>query len=222
MTRPVDFYNEHGFYIIEGLLDGDECDRIHETGMKLIAGGDTPNRIMDPHHESDLFMNMLRDGRLVEWIEKFCGEQALGTQTMFYIKPPGSTGHGWHQDNYYITGAPKPVLAAWCALDRITGENGGLTVFPGSHRAGLLPMKPHNEAHFGNHETIVHPPAEYEPRLVEMNKGDVLFFDGLVIHGSYPNNSAADDRPAFIAHYLPSHSALKDSNGDRVPLHAAT
>ena len=35
-----------------------------------------------------------------------------------------------------------------------------------------------------------------------MKAGDVLFFNGQVIHGSYPNNSGTGFRRALIAHYV--------------------
>ncbi|HEX5415735.1 MAG TPA: phytanoyl-CoA dioxygenase family protein, partial [Chloroflexota bacterium] len=35
-----------------------------------------------------------------------------------------------------------------------------------------------------------------------MKAGDVLFFGGNLIHGSYPNQSATRFRRAFISHYV--------------------
>ena len=45
-----------------------------------------------------------------------------------------------------------------------------------------------------------------EPVPVNLAPGDVLFFGGSVIHGSYPNKSD-DFRRAFICHYIPGSSA---------------
>jgi len=36
---------------------------------------------------------------------------------------------------------------------------------------------------------------------------DVLFFNGSVIHGSYPNTSTTRFRRAFICHYVPEKTA---------------
>ena len=36
-----------------------------------------------------------------------------------------------------------------------------------------------------------------------MKAGDVLFFNGSIIHGSYPNTSKDRFRRSFICHYVP-------------------
>jgi hypothetical protein len=41
---------------------------------------------------------------------------------------------------------------------------------------------------------------------VHLKAGDVLFFNGNLIHGSYPNTSGERFRRSFICHYLPSSS----------------
>ena len=49
--------------------------------------------------------------------------------------------------------------------------------------------------------TVPLPPG-VEPMPVIMEPGDVLFFNGSVIHGSYPNTSKDRFRRALIGHYI--------------------
>ena len=49
--------------------------------------------------------------------------------------------------------------------------------------------------------TVPIPPGS-QPLPVIMKAGDVLFFNGQVIHGSYPNTSETRFRRALIAHYV--------------------
>ena len=49
--------------------------------------------------------------------------------------------------------------------------------------------------------------APHELRVVNMKAGDVMFFNGSVIHGSYPNTSRDRFRRAFICHYVPRSTA---------------
>ena len=49
--------------------------------------------------------------------------------------------------------------------------------------------------------TVPIPPGS-EAAPVIMQAGDVVFFNGQVIHGSYPNTSATRFRRALIAHYI--------------------
>ena len=60
---------------------------------------------------------------------------------------------------------------------------------------------------FANHSKTIEPDSRYSPRFVCMEPGDVLFFDGLLIHGSYPNYSETRLRRVFISHYLARGSA---------------
>ena len=212
-------YKNAGYYMAEGLLSSDECSQILTRGMQLIEpGSEAPNRVFMPHREDPCFMGCFKDPRIVETAEELAGGTLLGAQTMFYIKPAGSTGHGWHQDNLYLCSKPDPCIAAWCALEEITEENGALRVFRGSHQLGLLDMVPHNDSRFGNHEQTVQPPEGCEDTLVLMQPGDVLFFDGMLIHGSYPNTSSDSKRPAYIAHYVPESSTSNDENYERSQL----
>ena len=52
---------------------------------------------------------------------------------------------------------------------------------------------------------------------VDLEAGDVLFFEGTLIHGSYPNGTKDRFRRAFICHYVPQ-STLEMSSG-YYPLH---
>jgi len=65
--------------------------------------------------------------------------------------------------------------------------------------ATACPEQADMEESFGIH--YVAPPEGLEPQLVEMDPGDVLFFNGSVIHGSLPNRSDRFRR-AFISHYI--------------------
>ena len=83
----------------------------------------------------------------------------------------------------------------------------------------MLEMKDHSYPYFGNHAKSIIPDGEMTESSVTMEKGDVLFFDGYLVHGSYENKSASDNRPAYIAHYVPKGSLQDSTKGDRVSLH---
>ncbi len=56
-------------------------------------------------------------------------------------------------------------------------------------------------AHFFTTEHV-EPPAGCTPVPVNLKAGDVLFFNGSVIHGSYPNTSKTRFRRSLIFHYV--------------------
>jgi ectoine hydroxylase-related dioxygenase (phytanoyl-CoA dioxygenase family) len=92
-------------------------------------------------------------------------------------------------------------MAAWMALDACDEENGCLQVVPGSHDLPVLcTEKADTSVSFTD---ITVPIPEGTPVTpVRMEAGDVFFFNGSVIHGSYPNTSRDRFRRALIGHYI--------------------
>ena len=124
---------------------------------------------------------------------------------MFYFKPPGARGQELHQDNFYLRVAPGTCMAAWVAVDDVDAENGGMKVVPGSHREEIAcPQKADPTISFTSDYVPV--PDGMQAVHCDMKAGDVLFFNGSLIHGSTPNTSQDRFRRAFICHYVPASS----------------
>ncbi len=141
------------------------------------------------------------DARIGEWLARLMGAEPLAVQTMLYFKPPGSRGQALHQDQYYLKAKPGTCVAAWMALDVCDVESGCLQIVPGS---GDLPVLCTEDADFSESFTdvTVALPDSKRPEPVVMASGDVLFFNGSVIHGSFPNTSSDRFRRALIGHYV--------------------
>ena len=54
---------------------------------------------------------------------------------------------------------------------------------------------------------FVPPPPGLSAVPVEMEPGDVLFFNGSLVHGSEPNSTSDRFRRSFICHYIPRSAA---------------
>ena len=120
---------------------------------------------------------------------------------MVYFKPAGARGQALHQDNFYLRAEPGSCIAAWMALDDCDEANGCLQIVPGSHRWPLLcTTKADTSASFT--DVTVPVPPDQEVRPVVMEAGDVLFFHGAVVHGSFPNTTTDRFRRALIGHYI--------------------
>jgi ectoine hydroxylase-related dioxygenase (phytanoyl-CoA dioxygenase family) len=167
--------------------------------------------MMHPHKHLDkpvgeLSMRYMLDSRLKTTLTGLLEEEPAAAQSMFYFKPPGARGQDLHQDNYYLRVAPKTCCAMWLAIDDADEENGGMVVVPGSQNTPVLCPTPSDKTQFfTDHHVEV--PEGLAPTPVNLKAGDVLFFNGSVIHGSYPNTSPDRFRRAFICHYLPHSSA---------------
>jgi phytanoyl-CoA hydroxylase len=177
------------------------------------AGGSDPlaryPRMMHPHKHADkpvgpLALRYMRDPRLKPILaELFDGEEPFAAQSMFYFKPPGARGQDLHQDNFYLRVKPGTCMAAWLAIDDADEGNGGMMCVP--QTAGLeiaCPEKSDPALSFTTEH--VEPPQGLKPRMMELKAGDVLFFNGSVIHGSTPNTSPDRFRRSLIFHYVPA------------------
>jgi ectoine hydroxylase-related dioxygenase (phytanoyl-CoA dioxygenase family) len=145
-------------------------------------------------------MKYLLDIRLFSILTKLLEEEPLAAQSMFYYKPPGAKGQALHQDNFYLKMEPGTCIAAWTAIDPSNEENGGLYVVPNSQHTEIqCPHRADPEKSFTREEVDI--PDGLKPIPAILEPGDVLFFNGNVIHGSYPNTSKDKFRRSFICHY---------------------
>ena len=92
-------------------------------------------------------------------------------------------------------------MAAWLALDDCDEENGCLQVVPGSHDWPVL-CTTEADVTQSFTEVTVDLPAGTDTQPVVMQAGDVFFFNGQLVHGSFPNTSKDRFRRALIGHYI--------------------
>jgi hypothetical protein len=209
-------FQEDGFTVLRGLFGHDEIDLLRAEFTALHAAGPVPGhfqprtgtdplaaypRVMQPHEINERARRVLLDARLRSVLEVLLGEEVLAAQSMFYFKPPGARGQALHQDNFYLRVEPGTCVAAWVACDVIDRDNGGLEVVPGTHLMDLFcPEEADADVSFARE--YVAPPEGLTAVPVDMAPGDVLFFNGSVVHGSQPNRTADRFRRSFIGHYV--------------------
>ena len=158
-------------------------------------------RIGMMHRWDRISAQWLVEPRLATWLRGLLGSDPYAVQTMIYYKPPGARGQALHQDQYYLQVEPGTCVAAWLALDDCDEENGCLQIVPGTHDIPVLcPVKADTAKSFT--DVTVPLPEGMAPQDVCMQAGDVLFFNGQLVHGSFPNRSTDRFRRSLIAHYI--------------------
>ena len=214
---PREFFDEHGYYVFKGAFTEDEVREIREHFMEMRKkgpkpgdhGGNPDKGDRDPLNHFPRFINMHKwdpkteawhqDPRLTGTAKELVGDDIELCQTMLYFKPPGARGQALHQDHQYIR--KYPIIAAWLALDRCDQANGCMVVIPGSNKLGILPVrKADMDESFTSGGSEI--PEELAEERIEMEAGDVLFFGGFTIHGSYTNQTEDRFRRSFIVHYF--------------------
>jgi phytanoyl-CoA hydroxylase len=220
-------FESEGYVIVKGLFSEQNLAEIDET-FEVISDQTVPGyfepdlhtdgsdplkrypRVMHPHRFNETAMKYMLHQPVLEVLADLYDEEALAAQSMFYYKPPGSRGQALHQDNFYLQVEPGNCIAAWTAIDAADEENGGLLVVPKTNALEIAcPDIADAKESFTTH--YVKPPKNEKVKPVIMERGDVLFFNGNLIHGSYRNKSKDRFRRAFICHYA-NESATHISN----------
>jgi len=217
MQVDVRGFQEQGYVIVSGLFSAEEVASYRQHYMDLRQGshpGDFGGvdmsdsdplrqypRLIHMHRWDQVSLDWMLDQRLAAVFRQLIGKEPLAVQTMLYFKPAGARGQALHQDQFYLRVQPGTCIAAWMALDDCDEENGCMQVVPGSHTLPLLcPTQADTTQSFT--DVTVPLSADMQPQAVIMQAGDVLFFNGQLIHGSFPNRSASRFRRALIGHYI--------------------
>jgi phytanoyl-CoA hydroxylase len=209
-------FEAQGFVLIPQLFSAAEAAYYRDYYMALHESGADPTRevdLNDPdplkryprmihmHRWDEVSRDWMIEGRLNDMLTALTGREPFAVQTMLYFKPPQARGQALHQDNYYLRAQPGTCIAAWMALDVCDERNGCLQVVPGSHQWPILCTVPADATQSFTDVTVPVPP-ECEVRSIIMQPGDVLFFNGSLVHGSLPNVTTDRFRRSLVGHYI--------------------
>jgi phytanoyl-CoA hydroxylase len=222
--KDVSSYRENGFIVVRDLFDRATVDECLAEGTRICRGelgwleGLEPSKPGEPdetvlgrymtcsiaHKLSPLFLGLMRDDRIANVLVKLIGDDVKGVHSQFWIKHAGAPGNAWHQDENFTPTRDRSFLTVWIALDEATVKNGCLRFIPASHKPGVLwPMRPHNNPECDREEEAYGFPYPLSDAVaVELEPGSAAFFNGYLLHGSYPNKSESSFRRALLYAYV--------------------
>ena len=229
-AEQLEFYQRHGFVVAPGFFSAEELEPLQARFVAIVneevpapegmlvmrdvmvaKGAVEPGsrqeaiaKIQDFENDPVLFEGYTKGSRLLDWVEAFIGPDIKSIHTMLINKPPNVDGrHPMHQDLLYFPFRPADsIVATSTAIERVTRQNGCLSVVPGSHKSELLrhDNPPHikwlNHAYYGAVGVGAHPDRVH----LEMEPGDIVFFHPLLLHGSGRNRTAGFRR-MILTHY---------------------
>lgn len=186
-------FEEDGYAVQPNIFSPDECAALIEAGTSLadFKAGITKPAMM-PHRDNLLILQTMKNPTIVSTMEQLVGGKISGLQTEFFYCKPGTRGFSLHQDNFFVQAPFGTFASAWVALTDTYADKGGLIVYPGTHKEGILPVRKlelgkdaGQDPNANNEETIV--PAQYSPINASVPQGAALYIHGHVVHGSNPN-----------------------------------
>lgn len=150
------------------------------------------------HEYSEFWCDLVRTSGLFDLVEKTYGTAERRVFNGSFFAKPAFRGLATaaHQDNAYNYIKGGEILTAWISLDHANEENGGLYYYSGSHKLGDVEHLP-----LGNLGASMAVTPEKiselelgEPILLDLQRGDCVIHNALVIHGSADNTSARERR----------------------------
>ncbi|XP_018323245.1 uncharacterized protein LOC108735674 [Agrilus planipennis] len=250
------FYRENGYIKLDNVLSRQEIDEILETydklfqrkqrenekGLEAAWGGDEVKKLSEGIKASvksihnlqmhnAVFTRLITHPKLLDALEDIMDTpDILLHHTKAHIKPPEKGApFPMHQDYHYFPYKKHTMLAVFIHLDDTTPENGGLAVYPGSHKLGPLEDYGLKEDKTGKYHYV--DPQKYPltgATPVHAKKGEIVIFSYLLLHGSFLNLStktrrmfllqvrAADDEPTRDTHKSPCQDlVLRGKNVSR-------
>jgi phytanoyl-CoA hydroxylase len=226
----IEFFRENGYLVVETGVTGDEIEELRRDTVAICRGeyGDvrgiqphSPDENVDevmrnylcihfPHKLSPTMERYVAHPVIVDVLTHIIGANVKCMQSMLFIKAAGKPGQAWHQDEDFIPTRDRTLTGAWMALDEATPDNGCLWVVPGSHKAGILwEMKHQNDPRFDcTDESFGFPYKDEDAVPVEVPAGAIVFFNGYLLHRSFPNTRTSGYRRVLVNHYMSAESLL--------------
>jgi hypothetical protein len=206
-------FERDGFTIVKGAYTAKECDEFVAFMMDLQAGktsveGYSPDgpedweRLICRNCHNPVSLAWMLDPRLRAPLRRYLGDEPDGIQSMYFFK---GTQQGRHQDSFFLPGC----MSAWVALQEVGPFNGSVCIQVGSHKKPQIKKEDFLEGGewFGYDWDGAHD-ALFErnglPEIaIEAEKGDMVFFDGGLIHRGGPVTEPGSFRHSWAGHYIP-------------------
>jgi ectoine hydroxylase-related dioxygenase (phytanoyl-CoA dioxygenase family) len=226
----LDFYREHGYLVIPDALGSNELYELRTETLAICLGergdvegfdphlaGEGDESVLRrylcihfPHKISEVMTKYLATPKMVDVLTEIIGPDVKCMQSMLFIKATGKPGQAWHQDEDFIPTRDRSLTGGWIAMDDATIENGCLWVIPGSHKHGVLwPLERQDDARFDcTDESTGFPYRDEDAIPVEVKAGSIVFFNGYLLHRSFPNRAQSGYRRVLVNHYMSAASLL--------------
>ena len=243
IPSQVQFYNEHGYLVLEDQVPlaiaediRNEIARLEEEARKLAESNDRIDledshtrehprvrRIKLPHMTSRVMRELMYSDHVLAPVRDLIGPDIrLHTSKLNMKSADYGAAVEWHQDFAFYPHTNDDVLAVGVLIDDMVHENGPLMVFPGSHRG---PIHDHHSGGVFIGAMDITACGYSIDDAIELAgpAGSVSIHHGRIVHGSALNTSNRDRRLLFyemmaadafpIMGSMTKFSSLEEYNG---------
>jgi phytanoyl-CoA hydroxylase len=159
------------------------------------------------------FENLIASNeKLANFVEEVISDKPLIVQSMYF---EGNSATWEHQDSYYLDDEDiGSMIAGWVALEDIKEDAGRFFVCPKSHLFDYADMDFSNII-TKNHDTYIKNIVKivrdnkFKVKAPKLDKGDILLWNSLTIHGSLDSQSTCHSRSSITFHAIKSSSKFQ-------------
>jgi ectoine hydroxylase len=221
--------------LVRGLFDSEEIGLLRRAAKedkalddhgygKADAEGGVVRLALWNHPGDGIYGMFARCRSIVDSAEQLLGGEVYHYHSKMIMKEPRVGGAWrWHQDYgyWYQNGVLFPLLcSASIAVDAATKENGCLQVLRGSHLAGRVEHVLEGDQAGADMERVTELSKRLDLVYVEMEPGDVLFFDANLLHRSDQNRSENPRWSMICCYNAARNDPYKEAHHPRyTPLH---
>ena len=171
---------------------------------------------LNPEYFSNLRSNFEKiiasNFSIADFIRNIIGDKPAIVQSMYF---EGNSATWEHQDSYYLDDEDTgEMIAGWLALEDIEADAGRFFICPKSHLIDYASMDFNNiitKNHNAYIKSIVNLVKEknFEIKAPKLNKGDILLWNSLTIHGSLNSQNLTKSRSSITFHVIKSSSKFQ-------------
>ena len=213
--KNLKFFNENGYFIIDKVFSKEQCNELVHLALEL-NNKDNLVPIMNIHNLSGKILDYMSNDLIIDFINNFFQTKAYGLQTEYFFMPPGTKGFSAHQDNTYVQASSDSFISAWIALQDVTSFNGGLIIWPGTHKEKQLELVENEVEPSKNQDPNARKmssviPKKYKAFSPKISLGSVIFIHSWLVHASN-NNESNNNRNALLCTYIKEGADFRSGN----------
>ncbi len=221
------FYESHG-YTIQKVLTTKECDCINQyvelNDRNAYYEKDSKEKFGYKFGEKELPIDIKNNSTIKDFATEVLGNFEISVVKSYYKSALMSRDIEYHQEYHYNAHHPtndnwKDYIQVFIALEDHSLINSCLKLIPNSHVQGLLPYTDIVNSNLEHKRAVEYTTLK---RMALKNgifncllkKGEAVFFNHLIIHGSQNNNSLSTRKALVLTLYKDNLKLNKEKLND--------
>ena len=211
-----DDWSTKGYMILENAVAPELIDEINNGVQEALDRGDlafnyTGRKIVFAYEKVAAIKKVMKHPAINKVLSEKLNDSVIPFQSINFHY--GSEQRA-HADSFHMSTYPQGgLIAAWIALEDITEENGPLFYYPGSHNwpyvsnqdigastGWFLSSNPNKMYEDFMEKKIAE--SDIKAEIFYAKKGDVLIWNGNLLHGGMPHLNPDKTRKSLVIHYF--------------------